>query len=107
VRVAAVGLPALSPVVEVAAYRVTMEALTNAARHSGARTARVCFEADGDALVVTVTDDGCGLTATDRPGTGMSSMRERADELGGTLAVTSPSTGGTQVRAVPPLAVTS
>ena len=107
VTVAAVGLPALPPVVEVAAYRVAMEALTNAARHSGARTARVCLEADGGALVVTVTDDGRGLTATDRPGTGMSSMRERADELGGTLAVTAPATGGTQVRAVPPLAVTS
>jgi signal transduction histidine kinase len=107
VTVAAVGLPALPPVVEVAAYRIAMEALTNAARHSGASTAQVRFEADGRALVVTVTDDGRGLTATDRPGTGMSSMRERADELGGTLAVTTPATGGTKVRAVLPVAVTS
>ncbi len=84
-----------------------MEALTNAARHASARTGRVCFEADGTSLVVTVIDDGRGLAATDRRGTGMRSMRERADELGGTCDVQGASTGGTQVRVVLPLAVTS
>lgn len=107
VTVAATGLPPLPPVVEVAAYRVAMEALTNAARHADAGIARICFETEGSALVVTVTDDGRGIAPTDRPGTGMRSMRERADELGGTVAVTAPATGGTQVRALLPLAVTS
>jgi len=107
VRVAGTGLPGLPPVVEIAAYRIAMEALTNAARHAGACTARVRFEVDGGALVVTVTDDGRGLTATGRPGTGMGSMRERAHELGGTFAVTTPATGGTHVCAVLPLVVMS
>ena len=107
VTVVTSGLPALSPVVEVAAYRITMEALTNAARHADARTARVCFEADETELVVTVTDDGRGLAATDRPGTGLRSMRERADELGGTCELMTPPTGGTQIRTTLPLAVTS
>lgn len=107
VTVVGPGLPALPPVVEVAAYRITMEALTNAARHADAVTARVCFEADETELVVTVTDDGRGLAATDRPGTGLRSMRERADELGGTCELLTPPSGGTQVRAALPLAVTS
>ena len=78
VTVATTSLPALPTVVEVAPYRIAMEAVTNAARHAGARSARVCFEAEGTALVVIVTDDGRGLAATARPGTGMRSMRERA-----------------------------
>jgi len=92
----------LPPVVEIAAYRITMEGLTNAARHGGARTATVDVRAEESALVVSVTDDGRGVAATDHAGTGFRSMRERADELGGTCEVVALPGGGTQVRAVLP-----
>jgi two-component system, NarL family, sensor kinase len=107
VTVNAADLPDLPPVIQIAAYRIAMEALTNAARHSGARSATVCLDADGDFLVLTVTDDGRGLAASDRLGTGLRSMRERADELGGTCGLVAPLTGGTQVRALLPLVVAS
>jgi two-component system NarL family sensor kinase len=98
-------LPELPPVVETAAYRIATEALTNAARHGTARSAEVRLEAEDQALVLTVRDDGRGISATDRPGTGLRSMRERAEELGGTCEVAAPPTGGTEVRVVLPLRV--
>ncbi|RBQ20184.1 sensor histidine kinase [Spongiactinospora rosea] len=96
------GLPAA---VEVAAYRIVQEALTNVRKHAGTSTAAVTLrhcERRG-ALVVTVGDDGGGLRAGLRPGVGFSSMRERAAELGGTCSITSPPGGGTLVSAVLPL----
>lgn len=96
------GLPAA---VEVAAYRITVEALTNAARHSGADRAVVHLAraADGGALTIEVCDEG-GPSATPwSPGVGLSSMRERAVEIGGTLIARASPTGG-RVTAVLPLA---
>jgi signal transduction histidine kinase len=52
-----------------------------------------------DLLVVEVADDGRGLPATRRAGVGLRSMRERAEELGGTLVIRSRTVGGTVVRA--------
>jgi signal transduction histidine kinase len=80
-------LPELSAAVESAAYRIATEALANAARHSGSGSAslRLCLEAGS--LTVAVRDGG----RTGRewsPGVGISSMRERAAEVGGTLDVT-------------------
>jgi signal transduction histidine kinase len=95
----------LPPVVELAAYRIATEALTNVSRHAQARSACVDLEPDGSSLVVTVTDDGRGFPETPAStGTGVLSMRERADELGGRLTI-SPLPQGTQVRAVLPLQV--
>ncbi|MDQ1669923.1 MAG: hypothetical protein QOE40_1984 [Actinomycetota bacterium] len=101
VRIEASNLPPLPAAVEVAAYRIVVEALTNAARHSGARTATACLSVVDAALVVEVRDGGFGAGAWS-PGVGITSMRERAAELGGTLTVDH-SAGGTVVRAALPL----
>ncbi len=90
------------PVVETAAYRIAMEALTNAAWHSGGRTAHVALTEQRGSLVVTVVDDGQGIGDDAQAGTGLQSMRERADELGGTCEIVTLNGGGTRVRAVLP-----
>ncbi|WP_432932122.1 sensor histidine kinase [Microbispora sp. CA-135349] len=99
------GLPAA---VEVAVYRIVQEALNNVRRHARATRAevRVTRSPAGDGggeLRVTVADDGIGPPARLRAGVGMSSMRERAAELGGSCVVTAPETGGTVVEARFPL----
>ena len=96
------GLPAtLPPAVETAAYRIATEALTNVARHSGARRAQVELTAVDGTLRVTVTDDGGGIgEPTD--GVGLGSMRRRAETLGGRLEIDSSGTG-TAVTAFLPL----
>jgi len=87
--------------VEVAAYRIVNEALTNVARHSGCDTETVGVHADLDALVIDVTDVGTtnGAWST---GVGIASMRERATELEGTLTAGIGVCGG-HVHAVLPL----
>jgi len=80
-------LPELPAAVEVAAYRIVNEALTNVVKHSHARLATVHLEMRGDALFVCVIDDGVGIEASARPGEGLHSMRERASELGGSCVV--------------------
>lgn len=107
VTVAADDLPALPAAVEVAAFRIATEALTNVVRHAGATTSRVELAATGGRLRITVTDDGCGVAPNGSPvgGHGLQTMRERAEELRGRLTVTSGPSGGTTVIAdlpVPP-----
>jgi len=95
-------LPHLPAAVEVAAYRIAQEALTNVVRHADAGSCLVRLWLD-DALELEITDDGIGIPA-DRPaGVGLASMRERAVELGGTCEILPPSTGGTRVLARLPL----
>jgi signal transduction histidine kinase len=91
--------PALSAAIEVAAFRTTVEAVTNVVRHSDARRVRVELECGGG-LTVTVIDDGPSRAAW-RPGVGLAGMRERAEELGGTLDA-GPTQHGGQVRATYP-----
>jgi signal transduction histidine kinase len=106
VHVSATGLPPLPAAVEVAAYRIATEALTNVGRHAGARTCRISLTMDdAHRLCVDVDDDGVGLQTAARAGVGLSSMRERATELGGTCVVASPARGGTRVRALLPVGV--
>ncbi|MDT4921008.1 MAG: hypothetical protein QOI15_1910, partial [Pseudonocardiales bacterium] len=99
-----VSLPAI---VEVAAYRIVCEALTNVARHSAARTCTVTLNRDKSpmGLQVEVVDDGVGVSARpDRArGLGLGSMRERAAELGGTFTIDTPPAGGTRVTAWLPI----
>ena len=97
------GLPAA---VEVAAYRIVVEAVNNAQRHSSAGDCVVTVRRDPDALMVEVDDTGVGLPVVPRNGVGLDSMRERAEELGGSCTVTSPAGGGTQVRVRLPLVPT-
>jgi signal transduction histidine kinase len=95
-------LPPLPAAVEVAAYRIVQEALTNVARHAHARRCTVTIAAD-EALVMTVVDDGIGLPEALRSGVGLSSMRERAEEIGGSCLVERGAQGGTHVTVRLPL----
>jgi signal transduction histidine kinase len=94
------GLPAA---LEVAALRIAQEALHNAVRHAGADTVAVRVRAGADAVEVDVTDDGRGLPGRPVPGVGLSSMRERAAELGGSCSVGPADPSGTRVHAVLPI----
>jgi signal transduction histidine kinase len=87
--------------IEATAYYVVSEALTNAARHSGASVVVVDVAPVDGGLYVEVTDDGRG-GAHPGPGTGLQGLADRLAALGGDLQVDSPSGGGTRVRAVLP-----
>ena len=91
---------------EVACYRIAQEAITNVSRHAGARNCRVRISPDGNVLALEVADDGVGIPEGRQAGVGLSSMRERVEELGGTLAVKAIPTGGTRVLAHLPLEAT-
>ncbi len=82
------GLPPLPAAVEVAAYRIVVEAVTNAVRHASARHCDVSLARTPAGLAVTVSDDGSGLRLAGHHGHGLAIMRERAEELGGTVTVT-------------------
>ena len=100
IAVEACDLPPLSAAVEVAAYRIVMEALTNVVRHSGATRADVALRLDDDCLEIAVSDNGPsgGEWA---PGIGLTSMGERASELGGTVSHQSTPTGSTVTARLP------
>jgi signal transduction histidine kinase len=89
-------LPSLPAAVEVAVYRITQEALTNVARHARARTCVVRLAVKND-VALQIVDDGVGIPAQRSAGVGLSSMRERASELGGSCVVEPVPKGGTQV----------
>ncbi|MDQ6695642.1 MAG: sensor histidine kinase, partial [Chloroflexota bacterium] len=110
------SLPALPAAVEAAAYYIAQEALTNVTRHAGARRCQLRLRITGlgegakvpgtgneqPALEIEVSDDGHGLapsggTAGSSPGLGLTSMRERALELGGTCDIEASPAGGTRV----------
>lgn len=93
------NLPVLPAAVEVAAYRIVQEALTNIVRHAKAQRCCICLLCDNDLLHVEVSDDGIGLLESYRAGVGVLSMRERAAELGGTCEIAPLPEGGTCVRA--------
>jgi signal transduction histidine kinase len=95
------GLPAA---IEVAAYRIVSEALTNVAKHARAERCRITVDADR-ALSIDVTDDGIGIVSSDNGhlGVGLESMRERAAELGGECVVTPRDPRGTAVRVQLPI----
>ena len=99
-------LPALPAAIEVAAYRIALEGVTNVIRHAQAQDCRMEFvvtEAEQlPCLTLTITDDGLGLPAQFQSGLGLISMRERAEELGGKCEIVSDSQGGTRVTAVLP-----
>ncbi len=92
------ALPRLGAAAEVAAYRIAMEAMTNSIRHARASRGTVTITLDGG-LRVEVEDDGIGLPDGYRAGVGITSMRERAAELGGRCEIEPGRSGGTVVRA--------
>ncbi|WP_106253058.1 sensor histidine kinase [Nonomuraea fuscirosea] len=95
--------PAMPAAVEVAVYRIAQEAVTNVIRHSGAGSCLIELNVAEHAAELLVADDGTGIDSSGRPGVGTASMRERAEELGGVLTVTSDAVG-TRVAARLPLA---
>jgi two-component system NarL family sensor kinase len=95
-------LPALPAAVEVAAYRIAQEAIKNAVQHGKARNCAVCLSLDGG-LTLAVSDDGQGIPEAMAQGVGLVSMRERAEELGGTFAIRRGKSGGTEVEVSLPL----
>lgn len=99
----AVPVPLPAPLAA-AAYGIASEAVLNAARHSGAPGCDLVVEADATTLRLRCRDDGVGVDDDARPGVGTRSMRERAEELGGTLRLQRLVPGGTEVEAVLPLA---
>jgi signal transduction histidine kinase len=99
---AAEPLPPLPAAVEAAAYQIALEALTNVARHAQARHCAIAL-AVGDSLTLTICDDGLGMPPTRNAGVGLSSMHERAEELGGALEVITAVGGGTTIQARLPL----
>lgn len=87
--------------VQLGAYRIVQEALTNTLRHSGAKSADVLVGVTGTAIEVEVRDDGTGGSGRP-PGNGIRGMRERASLLGGTLTAEPAPTGGFVVRSTLP-----
>jgi signal transduction histidine kinase len=98
-------LAALPAAVEVAAYRIVSEALTNVARHAGATRCLVTVGCRGADLAVEVADDGRGVAPDSPVGVGLLSMEERAAELGGRCRVEARPGGGTLVTALLPTRV--
>jgi len=95
----------LPPAIQIALYRILQEALTNVARHSGAKTVQIRFARLATALEVAVSDDGCGFdakaVAVSSHRLGIQSMRERAAMLGGSVSFTSQGKGTKIVVQVP------
>lgn len=96
-------LPSLPAAVEVAAYRIVLEAFTNLVRHAQATTCRIQIKIENQTLLLEVSDNGKGLPKGNRAGVGFTSMRERAEELGGECVMENNSAGGVTVRARLPI----
>jgi signal transduction histidine kinase len=94
-------LSPLDPEVEAAAYRIALEAVTNARRHAAADHCTVRLSTDDGQLHVEVSDDGHGLPAALRDGIGLISMRHRAERLDGELDVRSGPGGTTVIARLP------
>ncbi len=100
-RLIAAELIKLPPQVEQGLYRITQEALNNALKHAKATTVTVFVRASGEWIEVEVTDNGCGFEPdrlNGQPGLGLTSMRERSEQLGGELAIESKLGEGTAVK---------
>ncbi|MET8780020.1 sensor histidine kinase [Nocardia sp. NPDC004654] len=91
---------ALAPTVEMVAYRIVQEALTNVAKHSRATRASVLLDYQADRLIVRVTDDGHG-TSDGAPGFGIRGMVERAEAVGGSLRTLGTAAGFAVIAALP------
>jgi signal transduction histidine kinase len=97
------SLPPLPAAVEVAAYRIALEAFTNVINHAQASKCYIDIDVISNSLLLEVADNGLGIPANKRSGVGLASMRERAAELGGTCEVEALSPHGTRIRARLPI----
>jgi two-component system, NarL family, sensor kinase len=97
-------LSVLPAAVEVAAYRIAQEAISNATKHSGAQRITVRMTRGDNGLTLEIDDDGIGSAAETNPsGVGLASMTERATELGGWCTNESSPTAGTRIKAWLPI----
>jgi signal transduction histidine kinase len=99
-------LAILPAAVEVAAYRIGQEAISNATKHAAARRITVRMSRTDDGLTIEVDDDGIGVAVdTNHSGVGLISMTERATELGGWCTSEDSQIGGTRVKAWLPILI--
>jgi len=96
-------MPPLPAAVEVAAYRITLEAFTNIVNHADASTCRIQIKIENDSLLLEISDNGKGLTSNTHFGIGSTSIRERATELGGECTIENMPKGGMRVIARLPI----
>jgi signal transduction histidine kinase len=96
-------LPPLPAAVEVAAYRIAQEALTNVVRHAQARHCLLRLGLGDRVLTLQITDDGKGIAPLHHIGVGLLAMQERASELGGGCTITRGACGGTTIQVTFPL----
>lgn len=97
-------LAGLPPGLDLTAYRIVQEALTNTLKHAGPAQATVTVHRTAETLEIQITDDGRGGNAADGGGRGLPGMRQRARLYGGQLAAGPRPGGGFQVRAILPIA---
>jgi two-component system sensor histidine kinase UhpB len=99
-----IGAQRFHPSIEIAAYRVAQEALTNALKHAGATSINLTLRIQSDRLVLEVTDNGRGIRHTEPagPGLGLAGMRQRVLLLGGEFRLSSGHAPGTTLRAAFP-----
>ena len=93
----------LPPGVDVSAYRIVQEALTNVVKHAGPAHASVVVRYGPDSVELEIADDGRGMSNGNGPGYGLSGMRERVELHGGSLETGTRSGGGFVVKALLPL----
>ena len=98
--------PIFEPLLADNFYRIAQEAVTNALKHAGCRRIDIALVRQGQAVALTVADDGVGLgaAAAARAGLGLRTMRYRAARVGGVLSLHAPPGGGTLVRVLVPIA---
>jgi two-component system, NarL family, sensor kinase len=101
ITVDAQPLRVLPPEVEVACYHVAVEAAHNAVRHAAARRLTVTLTFADRCLALDVTDDGCGIGAVGSGGDGLTTMRQRVEEIGGRFSVTTGPSGTTVTATLP------
>src|SRR5690606_15665537 len=95
---------------ELALYRIMQEALSNVARHSGARSARVSVSVERDGVTAIISDDGRGFAVAremEHSGLGLFGMQERGAYVGGTVRIESEPGRGTRVRVTIPTVETA
>jgi signal transduction histidine kinase len=97
-------MPTLPAAVEVAAYRIALEAFTNIVNHAQATACHLILRVENNSLVLLISDNGKGLAAKNHSGIGWTSMRERAAELGGECVIENNASGGVRVSARLPIA---
>lgn len=93
----------LSAAAEVAVYRIVQEALTNVVRHANASKCHIHLEMEPDILHIRIADNGKGMPVHAKPGIGVRSIRERAEELGGSLELESVPGNGMKIHVCLPI----